>query len=192
MTWTQRPASIPAPPQGTARTRSRGRAATVRLCRIALLAALGIALSALESLVVLPAPVPGLKLGIANTATLIAAFALGPVDAAAVLVVRVVLASLLTGQLAALPFSLAGGACAYLVIVAFARFGGAGSIRLASMAAGAAHNIGQVAVAAVLTATPEIAVYLPVLLVTGTAAGFLTGTLADAILKHLPKALLAR
>ena len=55
------------------------------------------------------------------------------------------------------------------------------------MAAAVAHNIGQIAVAIVVTGTPAIAFYLPVLLVAGVAAGFFTGTVAQAVLERLPR-----
>ena len=59
---------------------------------------------------------------------------------------------------------------------------------LAAMAAAVAHNIGQIAVAVAVTGTPEIAFYLPVLLVAGVAAGFATGTVAQAVLDRIPHA----
>ena len=171
-------------------TRSCGsgaRDSTVRVCRCALLAALALALAALESLLPLPMPVPGMKLGIANVACVAAAYWLGPAPAAAVLIVRVVLAAMVAGQLAALPFSLVGGGCALAVTLAFARFLPPDRVRLCCMGAAVAHNCGQMAVAVALTSTPQIALYLPVLLVVGTVAGYLTGTLAAAVLGRLPR-----
>lgn len=163
--------------------------ATGRVCRCALLAALAVAVAAAESLMPVPVPVPGMKLGLANTVTVVAAFWLGPAEATVVLAVRIVLCAVLAGQLAALPFSLAGGACALAVTLAFVRLGARGQVRLCCMAAAVAHNCGQIAVAAILTATPQIAVYLPVLLVIGTATGYATGTLAAAVLGRLPRPL---
>lgn len=160
---------------------------TLRVCRCALMAALALALAALESLIPVPMPVPGMKLGIANVVTAAAAFWLGPVDVAVVLGVRIVLAAFLTGQLATLPFSIVGGACALAVTLAFVRFSSPNRVRLAAMAA-VAHNIGQIAVAVAVTGTPEIAFYLPVLLVAGIAAGFATGTVAQAVLDRIPHA----
>ena len=161
---------------------------TLRVCRCALMAALALALTALESLIPVPMPVPGMKLGIANVVTVAAAFWLGPVDAAVVLGVRIALAAFLTGQLATLPFSIVGGACALAVTLAFVRFSSPNRVRLAAMAAAVAHNIGQIAVAVAVTGTPEIAFYLPVLLVAGIAAGFATGTAAQAVLDRIPHA----
>lgn len=159
---------------------------SLRVCRCALLAALALVCTALESLIPIPMPVPGMKLGVANIVTVAAAFWLGPVDAAVVLGVRIVLAAFLTGQLATLPFSLVGGVCALAVTLAFVRFSSMERVRLCAMIAAVAHNIGQIAVAVVVTGTPEIAFYLPVLLVAGVVAGFLTGTIAQAVLDRLP------
>lgn len=160
--------------------------ATGRVCRCALLAALAVAVAAAEAFVPVPAPIPGMKLGLANTVTVVAAFWLGPAEATVVLVVRIVLCAVLTGQLVALPFSLVGGACALAITLIFVRLGTRGQVRLCCMAAAVAHNCGQIAVAVILTATPQIAVYLPVLLVVGTATGYATGTLAAAVLERLP------
>lgn len=160
--------------------------ASIRICRRALLAALALALTALESLIPLPVPVPGMKLGIANIVTIVAAFWLGPVDAVVVLVVRIVLAAFLTGQLATLPFSLVGGGLALMVTLEFVRFSSPQHVRLCAMAAAVAHNIGQISVAVAVTGTPAIAFYLPVLLVAGVVTGFLTGTLATSVLDRMP------
>lgn len=161
--------------------------ATVRVCRCALLAALAVAVAALESLVPLPVPVPGMKLGLANTVTVVAAFWLGPAEAVVVLAVRIVLCAALAGQLAALPFSLVGGVCALAVTLVFAHVGTRSRVRLCCMAAAVAHNCGQIAVAVVLTSTPQIAFYLPILLVVGTATGYFTGTLAAMVLERIPQ-----
>lgn len=166
----------------------RDPSATVRVCRCALLAALAVAVAAVEALVPLPAPVPGMKLGLANVVTVVAAYWLGPAEAVAVLAVRIVLCAVVAGQLAALPFSLVGGICALVVTLAFARWGARSRVRLCCMAAAVAHNCGQIAVAVALTATPQIAFYLPILLVVGTATGFITGTLAAAVLRRIPHA----
>ncbi len=167
----------------------RGPDATVRLCRCALLAALGAALAALEALLPLPVPVPGMKLGLANVATVVAAFWLGPLDAVAVLAARIVLCAVLAGQLAALPFSLAGGACALAVTLAFAHWGERSDVRLCCMAAAVAHVCGQTAVAVGLTATPQVALFAPALLAAAVATGFATGTLATAVIDRMPAAL---
>lgn len=166
---------------------SGAKSPAVRISRCALLAALALALTALEAMVPLPVPIPGMKLGVANIVTVVAMFWLGPVDAVIVLGVRIVLAAVLTGQLATLPFSLVGGACALVVTLLFAQFASSDKIRLCTMAAAVAHNVGQMAVAVALTGTPAVALYLPPLLIVGVIAGYLTGTLASTVLERVPQ-----
>ncbi|MBO4367507.1 MAG: Gx transporter family protein, partial [Clostridia bacterium] len=52
--------------------------------------------------------IPGVKLGLANIITLAAVFLLGPVDAAAIMLVRILLGCTLSGQFSALIYSLSG------------------------------------------------------------------------------------
>ena len=56
-----------------------------------------------------------------------------------------------------------------------------------SVAGGVLHNLGQIAVAVLWTQTPEIAFYLPVLLVTGTAAGVVIGIVSVIVLKRFER-----
>lgn len=164
-------------------------ARTVQITRCALLVAAALALSALETLLPFPAPVPGIKLGLANIVTVLTAFWLGPKCAAAVLFARIILASITTGQLATLPFSFAGGLCALAVVVLFVKQGEHAYIRLCSMVAALAHNIAQLGVALLLTATPELGFYLPFLLIAGLITGFVTGTLAQALIARIPQSI---
>ncbi len=151
------------------------------ISRCALLAALALALAALETLFPVPIPVPGIRLGLANIITVIAAYWLGPAYAAVVLLVRIILAAIVTGQLSTLAFSLAGGLCALIVITVFVRFFAVSNIRLCSMVAAVVHNFAQIMVALFLTSTPEILLYLPILMIAGLFTGFITGTIAQLI-----------
>ena len=53
------------------------------------------------------------------------------------------------------------------------------------MLGGVTHNIGQIAVAAVLMGTYRIAYYLPVLLVAGLVTGLLIGLAAKPVVNRL-------
>ena len=52
--------------------------------------------------------IPGVKLGLANIVTVTAAFLIGPWDAGAILLCRILLGGLFSGQIMALWYSLAG------------------------------------------------------------------------------------
>lgn len=160
---------------------------STRVARCALLTALALIIAVFESFFPLPVPVFGMKLGLANIVTVITAFWLGSASTVIVLAARIILTAIATGQFTALPFSLAGGACALIVTLAFAHTPSLDKVRLCSLCAACAHNIAQVGVAVIVTATPQIVFYLPALLVSGLVTGFITGTIAKALLKRIAK-----
>ena len=90
------------------------RFSTKAITTCAVLAALALALSYLESFFPPLLPLPGVKLGLANIVTVYALYALGASSALAILVVRCLLGSLFAGNASALLFSLLGGLAAML------------------------------------------------------------------------------
>ena len=74
------------------------RFSTKAITTCAVLAALALALSYLESFFPPLLPLPGVKLGLANIVTVYALYALGASSALAILVVRCLLGSLFAGQ----------------------------------------------------------------------------------------------
>ena len=89
---------------------------TRQLALCAVLTALALGLSTLENLfpVTLVIPLPGVKLGLANIVTVYAVFALGPGDALLILLSRVFLGAVFSGQMMTLFYSLGGGLLAWL------------------------------------------------------------------------------
>ena len=150
-----------------------------RIAFYALATAAACVLSGLESMIPLPTPAPGIKLGLANTVTLI--LLLGgrnPAYAAAVTAMRCILAALLFGALSSLVFSLAGGLASCLVMWALLRLGNAFSPIGASVAGALTHNMSQLAAASLIARDLAIFGYMPVLLAAGAAAGIATGYVA--------------
>ncbi len=147
---------------------------TKLLARYALLVALAMALSWLESLVPLPFAVPGIKLGLPNLVVVFVLYRLSLRDAAAISLVRVLLVSFTFGSAYSFAYSLAGAALS-LAVMALMKRTEKFSILGVSVAGGVCHNIAQLAVAAAVLGTARLAWYLPVLLVSGTAAGVAVG-----------------
>lgn len=87
---------------------------TKNLTRCALLTALALALSYTERFIPLQllVPLPGVKLGLANIATLAALYFLGQKYAFAILICRCLLGAVFGGGITGLAFSLTGGLCA--------------------------------------------------------------------------------
>ena len=162
---------------------------TNKLTRLALLAAIALGLYVLEAQLPSPIPVAGIKLGLSNIVTVYAVFVFGPWEALAILLVRVFLGSLFTGQMMALAYSLAGGLLSLLVMLLLRRVLTPKQIWIASVVGGICHNIGQILVAMAVTSTPSIAVYLPVLILSGLAAGSFTGLCAQYLIDHMKRIL---
>ena len=149
---------------------------TKNLALCAVLTALALGLSTLESLfpVSLVVPLPGVKLGLANIVTVFALYELGAAPALVILLARCGLGSLFAGNASALLFSLLGGLTAMLVMIGLKRCRRL-SIYGVSIGGAAAHNVGQMA-AAVITLF-----LLAVSLVTGTLTGFVSALLFRAM-----------
>ncbi len=153
----------------------------------AIFLALALVLSIIERWIPLEliVPVPGLKLGLANIVTLFALLRLRPRDAFVILFVRCLIMGTITGPVT-LAFSLAGGTLALLVMWLFSRWvNRAFSVVGISVAGAAAHNIGQVCIAALIMNEPLLLMsYLPPLLLTGLATGTLTGIAAFPVIRY--------
>lgn len=160
---------------------------TKKLTRLALLAAIALGLYVLEAQLPGPIPIPGVKLGLSNIVTVYAVFLFGPWEALGILLVRVLLGSMFTGQMMALAYSLAGGLLSLGGMLLLRRILTERQIWVASVFGGILHNVGQILVAIWVTATPSIAVYLPVLILSGLAAGLFTGLAAQYLIGHMKK-----
>lgn len=160
---------------------------TQKLTRMALLAAVSLGIYVLEAQIPSPIPVAGIKLGLSNVITVYAVFAFGPWEALAILLVRVLLGSMFTGQMMALAYSLAGGLLSLLAMLLLRKLLTPKQIWVASVAGGICHNIGQILVAMAVTSTPSIAVYLPVLILSGLVTGLFTGLCAQYLIHHMKK-----
>ena len=158
---------------------------TKNMALCALLAALALGLSTLESLFPVTAvvPVPGVKLGLANIVTVFALYRLGAPEALTILLVRCLLGGLFAGNVSAMLFSTLGGLAAMGVMILLRRWRRL-SVYGVSIGGAAAHNIGQMAAAVITLGSTMVLGYLPFLLAvslfTGTLTGFVTALLLRA------------
>ena len=162
------------------------RLTTRELTVCAMLVALALALSYLESFfpLSLVIPLPGVKLGLANVVTLFALYALGPGQAVLILLGRCFLGAMFAGNINALLFSLLGGAAALAMMMLLSR-GRRLSIYGVSIGGAAAHNCGQVAEAVWTLGNTAPLYYLPVLLGVSLGTGTLTGVIAAGLFRGL-------
>ena len=159
---------------------------TKQLSLMALLTAIALAIHVAEAQIPAPIPVPGVKLGLANIVTVYAVFTMGPGPALMILVARILLGSLFSGVMS-LFYSLAGGLLCFAVMLLLRRVLSKKQIWIASVVGAVFHNIGQILVAIVVTGTPAIVSYLPILLLSGIAAGLFTGVAAQYLVNRMEK-----
>ena len=152
------------------------------IARVGLMASLALIFSYVEAIIPYNPGIPGIKLGIANVVTVIALYMFGAKDAAAVSVVRIVIAGLLFNGLFGMLYSLAGAAVSLAGMILLKKTG-LFSVAGVSMAAGVLHFLGQLLVAAFLIEDLRIFYYFPVLLFSGIAAGILVGIASTMILR---------
>ena len=139
-----------------------------------------------------PLPIPNVKLGLANSITLFALFFsygkergarfLTVADAFIILVCRIILGAIFTGRVVAFIYSTAGGLMAFAAQALVSRFVTNKQIWACGAVGAVFHNIGQIIAAVLVTGTPAIAAYLPVLIVAGVVTGVITGLLAQITL----------
>lgn len=159
--------------------------ATQRLARISLFGSLALVLSYIETMIPLPVTLPGVKLGLANVAVVVALLELDVRAAAAVAVVKVVASGLLFGSPMMLMYSLGGTALAFAGCAAASRVPGLGAVAV-SMVAAVLHNAGQIVVAALMLGTTSVLLSLPPLALAACATGFATGAVAAGVLAAQP------
>lgn len=157
--------------------------ATKTLAQSAVLVALALALSYTERFIPLQLviPLPGVKLGLANIATLVALYALGWQKTIPIVVVRCFLGALF-GGLTGILFSLTGGLIS-LGVMAVCKKAPLFSIYGVSILGAAAHNIGQILAAMALMGSVYVWAYLPYLLLIAIFTGTATGAACAGVLR---------
>ncbi len=159
---------------------------TRKITALSLLATMALALYAVESALPPIVPIPGIKLGLANIITLVVLWKYSARDAFSVLLIRILLATMFFGQAISLLYSLSGGLLCLLAMLLVKRLLHGHYLFLASMTGAVFHNLGQIAIAFLLTGVPAVLVYLPFLLLSGLITGLFIGLCARFTLRFLP------
>ena len=158
---------------------------TRKLTLYALLTALALILSYLESLVPLSFAVPGIKLGLPNVVIVFALYKMGFKPAVCISLVRVVLVSILFGNVMSMAYSVAGAVLSLAVMWLLRKIGSFSSVGV-SVAGALGHNVGQIACAMILLETGGLIYYLPALCISGAVTGVLIGILGGITVRRIP------
>lgn len=154
------------------------------IARFALLTALAMVLSWVESLVPLSVAVPGVKLGLTNLVVLFALYRMSLKAAWCLSLVRVVLVSFTFGNAFSLWYSLAGAILSLVVMMAL-KATGKFSVTGVSVAGAVCHNLGQILVAMAVLRSTAVAFYYPALLLSGTIAGICIGLAGGVLVRRI-------
>ena len=138
-----------------------------------LLIALAMVLSFVETMIPIPIPVPGIKLGLANLVTVVGLYLIGIPGTIAVTLIRIVLVGLSFGNPYSMIYGLSGSFLSLLVMAVLKETG----------------KLSQITFAAVIVQTPGVFYFLPFLLAAGCIAGTLIGIVGGIITERLQRAM---
>lgn len=143
------------------------------LCSV--LTTLALIIFIVEAQIPLPIHIPGIKLGLANIITLFALLYLSPRDAFLILIARILLGSVFSGNPSVLLYSLSGGLLCLAVEVLCLKLLGKAFICEISVIGASVHNTVQILCSFFITKSTSVFLYLPPLLIAGMWAGATCG-----------------
>lgn len=156
-----------------------------RVALSGLLTSLMLVFGLIERQFPLPIPVPGIKLGLANSVLLYSLYMLGIRQSIVLMLLKALLSWLIYMNLSAMLYSLAGGILSLLAMILIMRVKGVSIIGVSAIGA-VFFNVGQILMAVAILHTPQLIVtYLPILMISGVLTGVLTGIIARMVMKHL-------
>ena len=159
---------------------------TKKVAFIGLSIALAMILSFVESQIPALVAIPGVKVGLPNLVMVFLLYKVGWKETVMVSIIRILLISMLFGNIQTLAFSVAGAVLSLVGMILLKKTNWFSCIAV-SVVGGILHNVGQIIAACFWTETAQIAYYLPVLLISGTIAGTLIGIVSGLLVKRLEK-----
>lgn len=162
------------------------RISTKKIALCGVLTALAMIFSYIESVIPIPIPVPGIKLGVANIAVITILYVLGVKEAIVINLLRIALTALLFGNVNSFLFSISGALLSLTIMIIMKKLDFFSCIGV-SVCGGVMHNVGQIIVAVFIMGSEAIVLYLPVLIVSGVFTGVVIGVVSGIVAKHVKK-----
>ncbi len=141
----------------------------------AVLCAISLTLFVIEAQIPIPIPVPGIKLGISNIVILFALLYLPYREVFIILLGRIILSSIFSGNPSVILYSLSGGILSLLAEMLLLKLMNKRFIVEISVVGAFFHNTGQIICAAFITGTVAVFSYLPILLIAAAISGAFCG-----------------
>lgn len=158
-----------------------------KLVQLSFFTVIAVTIFSIEAMLPALSPIQGIKLGLANIVTLALLLYYPPKEVLLVLITRILLSSILGGQMMSFIYSLCGGLCCFVAMVVCNRILKGNYIYLTSIIGAIFHNTGQFFAAFVLLRSWGIAVYIPILMISGIVTGLFTGLCAYYFHKKMGK-----
>ena len=157
-----------------------------RVTFLGLSIALAMILSFVEHQIPALVAIPGIKVGLPNIVLVFLLYRVGWKDTVIVSIIRIILVSMLFGNVQMMTFSIAGAVLSLTGMILLKKLNWFSCVAV-SVTGGILHNVGQIVAAVFWTGTAEIAFYLPALLISGTVAGTLIGILSGLMIEKMKK-----
>ncbi len=145
---------------------------------------ISLVLSYLESLIPMPFPVPGIKLGLANVIIIWLMYEMGIRAAVTVSLLRVLLSAIMFGNIYSAIFSFAGAVCSLLIMILLKKVTPLSTVGV-SISGAVFHNAAQILVAVIILENGMVAYYLPYLVISGIITGILIGILGGILCRKI-------
>jgi len=150
---------------------------------VAMLVCVAMVLSIIESFIPLSFTIPGIKLGLANLVVLCGIYVLSFRQALTLAILKCLMTAWIFGSFSAFLFSVVGTLLSFFVMWLLVRHK-VGTV-IVSCVGAVCHNIGQIAVAALVVGSSKVFYYLPILIIVGAAAGLVIGLCVRAVLPYI-------
>ena len=145
---------------------------------------LAMILSFVESQIPALVAIPGIKVGLPNLVIVFMLYRIGAKETVTVSLIRILLVSILFGNLQSMTFSIAGAVLSLSLMILLRKIGLFTEIAV-SVVGGITHNIGQIFVAFLLLESDVVFYYLPFLLISGIIAGIAVGAASALLIKRI-------
>ncbi|MDF2879851.1 MAG: hypothetical protein K0R54_408 [Clostridiaceae bacterium] len=161
---------------------------TKKMVYISLLVSQALVLYIIESMLPVPFIAPGAKLGLPNLITVIGLYTLSYSETFLIIILRVILSTLFAGTLTSFLYSISGAILSFFIMCLVKKIGSHRVSIIGVSAAGAVfHNVGQILVAALVIQNINIALYLPILNITGIVTGIFIGITANYAITYVKR-----
>ena len=156
-----------------------------KISRLGLLTAIALILFIVELRIPNLVPIPGVKLGLANIVTIFALYRYKPSETALILIARILLGSIFSGNMSSMIYSISGAVLCFAGMNFLCKIVPEKYMWIASILGAVLHNIGQTIAAVILMGTFSVIAYLPFLMLSGCIAGLFTGLCASFLTSRL-------